>query len=47
MPWYAVALMLAGAAGIGLLRVITWAARALGYGKHPTPGYMDFTRRDH
>lgn len=47
MPWYAVALMLSGAALIGVLRIFVMIARALGYGpdNNPRPGYLPLRKK--
>lgn len=41
MPWYAVALMLAGPVALGLGRVALVVAKWFGWTRDPRPGYVD------
>lgn len=45
MPWQFWAIFAPGLLLLLALRLATWAARALGYGENPRPGYLDHTRR--
>ena len=45
VPWYAVALMLAGPAILGAGRLAVVVARRLGWPRDPRPGYIDLTER--
>jgi hypothetical protein len=45
VPWYAIALMLAGPSALGLARVCIAVAHRFGWERHPRPDYLDLTKR--
>ena len=41
IPWYAIALMLAGPAALGLARIVLTFIAWRGWQRNPRPGYVD------